>query len=55
MILETGENYTLMNFYYSCTVPDIVRVLKSRTVRVVGYVACMGDLNNTAFWEQDTS
>jgi hypothetical protein len=35
--------------HYSYTVPDIVRVLKSRTLRVVGCVACMGDLNNETF------
>lgn len=52
MILETGEADEL---HYSYTAVVIVRVLKPRTVRVVGCVASMGDLNSTTFWEQDAS
>jgi hypothetical protein len=47
---EDGLWRKLHNLYYS---PNIVRVIKSRRMRWVGYVACMGRGEVcTGFWLQ---
>jgi hypothetical protein len=41
------HNEELQNLY---ALPNIIRVIKSRRMRRMGHVACMGEIRNTKFW-----
>jgi hypothetical protein len=45
----------MTNFIILYSLPDIIRVMKSRMVRYVGHVVCMGDMRNSGNLTEETT